>query len=96
MTILCDQIEKFGKGVGSPSRFKIVEELFKGSKTVSQLVSSLKQSQPLISQHLKVLKESGIVKDVRQGKEILYSLNSEYLLLLLKKLTEEIKPIKNK
>lgn len=90
MTDLCNEIEKFGKGIGNTSRYRIVEALFKGSKTVSQLVKAVKQSQPLISQHLKTLKANDIVLDERRGKEVFYSLNSKYIVGLLKSLTQEI------
>lgn len=96
MTDLCNEIEKFGKGIGNTSRYRIVEALFKGSKTVSQLVKAVKQSQPLISQHLKTLKANDIVLDERRGKEVFYSLNSKYIVGLLKNLTQEISHKKTK
>lgn len=91
---LCNEIEKFGKGIGSTSRYRIVEALFSGKKTVGQLVKIVKQSQPAVSQHLKTLKICDIVFDERNGQEIYYSLNVEYTLKLLKNLTENIQ--KNK
>ena len=91
MTDLCNEIEKFGKGIGSTSRYRIVEVLFSGRKTVGQLVKKVKQSQPSVSQHLKILKSCGIVLDERQGQEVFYSLNAEYTLKLLKSLTENIR-----
>lgn len=90
MTDLCAQIEKFGKGLGNTSRYRIVEALFKGPKTVSQLVKSVKLSQPAVSQHLKTLKACDIVLDKRRGKEVVYSLNTKYVLGLLKSLTGEM------
>ena len=60
MTDLCIQIEKFGKGIGSGPRYAIVTALLKGSKTVGELVTMVKQSQPAVSQHLKTLKETEI------------------------------------
>lgn len=90
MSDLCDKIEKLGKGIGNTSRYRIVEALFKGPKTVSQLVQAVKQSQPAVSQHLKVLKACDIVTDERQGQEVLYSLNTTHVVSLLKALTGEI------
>lgn len=94
MGSLCNEIEKFGKGVGSVPRYRIVEALFSGPKTVGAIAQKTKLSQPLVSQHLRVLKESDIVSDERIGQEVLYTLNTEYLVVLLKKLTEELKPPK--
>lgn len=91
MTDLCDKVEKFGKGIGNNSRFRIVEALFNGPLSVTQLVKQVKQSQPAVSQHLKVLKQSGIVLDNRNGKEVTYTLDTKYILGLLKSLTSELK-----
>lgn len=91
MSDLCNEVEKFGKGIGSTSRYRIVEALFSGRKTVGQLVRRVKQSQPAVSQHLKTLKNCNIVLDERSGQEIYYTLNAEYTLKLLKALTEKLK-----
>ncbi len=94
MADLCEAMEKFGKGIGSVSRYRILEALFTGPKTVNQLVKKTKFSQPLVSQHLRVLKETNLVKDDRQGQEVIYSINLRYIISLLKDLIEELK--KNK
>ena len=91
MSDFCREIETFGKGIGNASRYRIVEALCKEPKTVSQLVKMVKQSQPLTSQHLKTLKANNIVMDERRGKEVFYSLNSEYVLGLLKNLSEQVR-----
>lgn len=98
MSDLCAQIQKFGKGLGNTSRYRIVEALFKGPKTVGQLVKAVKLTQPAVSQHLKTLKACDIVMDERHGKEVAYSLNTKYVLGLLKSLTGEMgrKPRKSK
>lgn len=92
MSDLCEAINKFGKGIGNTARYRILESLFSGPKTVGELVKKTKQSQPLVSQHLKVLKESGLVQDERRGQEVVYSVNAEYTIKLLTKLTQEMKP----
>ncbi|KKU81142.1 MAG: hypothetical protein UY09_C0045G0002 [Parcubacteria group bacterium GW2011_GWA2_47_8] len=96
MSDLCDAINKFGKGIGSPPRYRIVEALFSGPKTVGELADKTKQSQPLVSQHLRVLKETGLVRDERRGQEVLYTLNAEHTIRLLKRLSEELKPKKKR
>ncbi len=94
MTDLCKAMNNFGKGIGSTSRYRIVEALFSGPKTVGELVEKTNQSQPLVSQHLRVLKEVGLVQDERRGQEVFYTLNAEHMINLLKKLSEELKPKK--
>ena len=94
MTDLCESMNKFGKGIGSAPRYRIVEALLSGPKTVGELAKKTKQSQPLVSQHLRVLKETGLVQDERRGQEVLYTLNTEHTIRLLKRLSEELKPKK--
>jgi Predicted transcriptional regulators len=91
MTDLCKEINEFGKGIGNKSRYRILEALLKSRKTVSELVKIVKLSQPAVSQHLRTLKGSGLVIDERRGQEVFYSVNSEYLLGLLKNLSGQVK-----
>lgn len=88
---LCNEINKFGKGVGNPARYRILEALLRGDKTVNELVAIVKLTQPAVSQHLKTLKASNLVIDARQGQEVIYSVNAAYALRLLKKLADEMK-----
>lgn len=90
MSDLCNEINKFGKGIGNESRYRILEALFDGSRTVSELVLATGQSQPAVSQHLRTLKESDLVTDERCGQEVRYTINAKYMLTLLKHLTEEL------
>ena len=91
MTDLCRQMELFGKGIGSEPRYALVQALIKGPKTVSELVMAVSMSQPLVSQHLKTLKETGLVSDERIGQKIQYSLNTDHMLRLLTALSKDIK-----
>lgn len=91
MSTLCDEIEKFGKGIGNATRYTIIESLLKGERTVSELVAITRLSQPLVSQHLKTLKGSNLVSSVRRGQEVFYTVNNAYILDLLKKLTTDIR-----
>lgn len=91
MSALCDEIERFGKGIGNATRYTIIESLLKGERTVSELVAITQLSQPLVSQHLKTLKGSNLVTSVRRGQEVFYTVNNVYILELLTKLTTDIK-----
>lgn len=96
MTDLCNEINSFGKGIGNEGRYRIIQSLTKGSKTVTELVTAVKLSQPAVSQHLKMLKECKLVLSERKGKEIYYEVNSEYTLHLLKSLVADIQKSKSK
>ena len=96
MTDLCREINEFGKGIGNKSRYRILEVLLKGPKTVGGLVEIIDLSQPAVSQHLKTLRGSGLVLDERHGREVFYSVNTEYLLGLLKSLSDQVKKKKKR
>lgn len=89
MADLCEAIKKFGKGIGSEPRYRILETLFTGQKTVGEIVAATGLSQPLVSQHLHVLKQSDLVVDQRRGQEVVYSFNVEQTVKLLKSLSDE-------
>lgn len=91
---LCGEINKFGKGISNEARYRIVEALLKGRKTVGELTKIVKLSQPAVSQHLKVLKHSNLVVDERRGQEVFYTVDAEYMLNLLTILTKDV--VKNK
>lgn len=83
---LCDEVEKFGKGVGNPARYAILEALSLGPKTVGELVKVAKLSQPAVSQHLKTLKQCDLVASKKRGQEVEYSIKVEYMVSLLRNL----------
>lgn len=90
MHSLCDKIEKFGKGIGNTSRYRILEALRRGPRTVGQIVKAVKMSQPAVSQHLKTLKACGLVHDQRQGQEVFYFIDFAPTVELLKLLVSHL------
>lgn len=90
MTDLCDKINKFGKGIGNEHRYRMLMALVKGPLTVSELTEIVGLTQPAVSQHLKTLKESGLVLDEKRGQEVYYTLNAEYTLSLLAALVRDM------
>jgi DNA-binding transcriptional ArsR family regulator len=65
--------------MASPVRLGIVRELSGGGKYVHELVTALGVSQPLVSQHLRVLRGSRIVTARRQARETQYSLTDDHV-----------------
>ncbi len=63
--------------LADPSRCAIVEALRGGPKAVGELARELPISRPAVSQHLKVLKESGLVPDRAVGTRRLYRIRPE-------------------
>ena len=90
MSDLCKEINKFGRGMSNPARYRIVEALLTGRKTVNDLTRIVKLSQPAVSQHLATLKACDLVVDERRGKEVFYAVNTEYTLKLLQALVADM------
>ena len=65
--------------LSSPVRAAIVHRLTDGEQTVGNLVDALGLSQPLVSQHLRVLRSSRLVTTERRGREVAYSLADEHV-----------------
>jgi DNA-binding transcriptional ArsR family regulator len=63
--------------LGDPTRRAIFERLADGPKAVGQIAGELPVSRPAVSQHLKVLKQAGLVIDRAQGTRRLYQLNPQ-------------------
>lgn len=62
--------------LGDPTRLAIFERLERGPLAVVQIAKGLPVTRPAVSQHLKVLKDAGLVVDQRAGNRRLYSLNT--------------------
>lgn len=60
------------ESLGDPTRRAIFESLVAGPKPVRALADGLPVSRPAVSQHLKVLKESGLVTDRAEGTRRVY------------------------
>ncbi len=67
------------RALGAPHRLAIVLELTEGPRCVHELVDSLNISQSLASQHLRVLRTTGLVAGVRRGKETVYALTDDHV-----------------
>ena len=67
------------RALAAPVRIAIVLELREAERCVHELVESLGVAQPLISQHLRVLKSAGVVHGERHGREVVYRLVDEHL-----------------
>ena len=61
------------------TRMAIFQRLAHGPMAVNQIAETLPVTRPAVSQHLKVLKDVGIVLDTKAGTRRLYSLNPEGL-----------------
>lgn len=58
--------------LGDPTRRAIFERLGRGPSSVGQLAEGLPVSRPAVSQHLRVLKDAGLVSDRKDGTRRVY------------------------
>ena len=67
------------KVLSAPLRLGILEQLADGERCVHELVEALQAPQPLISQHLRVLRAARLVQGARRGREIAYALSDDHV-----------------
>ncbi len=67
------------KVLAAPSRLAIMTELAERPRCVHELVDKLALSQPLVSQHLRVLRGARLVGVERLGREAVYSLADQHV-----------------
>ena len=67
------------KTLAAPVRLALLLVLSSGERCVHELVDELGVSQPLVSQHLRVLRGAGVVRGARRGREIAYSLVDDHV-----------------
>ena len=67
------------RALAAPVRIAIVLQLRESERCVHELVDALDVAQPLISQHLRVLKTAGVVEGERRGREVVYRLVDDHL-----------------
>lgn len=68
--------------LGDPTRQAILERLVDGPRPVGELAEELPVTRPAVSQHLKVLKDVGLVFDRQEGTRRLYQVDPDGLALL--------------
>jgi len=67
------------RALANPHRIAIVLELARGDRFVHELVEVLGVAQPLVSQHLRVLKDVDLVVGHRRGREVAYGLTDVHV-----------------
>jgi ArsR family transcriptional regulator len=68
------------KAIADENRARILLLLLERELSVCELMAVLQLSQPLVSRHLSILKEAGLVRNRKEGKLHLYSVTDETLL----------------
>jgi DNA-binding transcriptional ArsR family regulator len=78
-----DLVAKYFRGLGDPTRMRILELLRRGEHSVGELVRAIGESQPKISNHLACLRWCGFVRCRREGRTVRYSIADDRVEKLL-------------
>ena len=76
-----DRQDRVFKALADPTRRSILALLGEERRSVSDLTERFDMSQPAVSQHLKVLREAGLVTEHKAGRNRIYAFNAEPLRL---------------
>jgi ArsR family transcriptional regulator, arsenate/arsenite/antimonite-responsive transcriptional repressor len=76
-TVEIEKVATILKLLGDKTRLTMVKILDSNDCCVCEFVEIFKTSQPAISQHVRKLKDAGIVRETRRGQWIIYSLNKD-------------------
>jgi len=75
-----DKQSEIFKALGHPTRLLLAHKLKDGEKCVCELNEFVNIEQPTLSRHLKILKDSGVLKSRKVGMQVFYSLKIPCLL----------------
>jgi DNA-binding transcriptional ArsR family regulator len=70
------------EALADPTRRAVLEQLRGGGRSVTEIASQLPVSRPAVSQHLKVLKDAGLVRDEPRGAARIYRIHAPALVEL--------------
>jgi DNA-binding transcriptional ArsR family regulator len=77
-TVKQNKIAKFAKALGHPARIAILEVLTKRADCMcGDIVEELPLSQSTVSQHLKELKDAGLIKGTIEGAKVCYCIDEK-------------------
>lgn len=77
-TPLQTELAALAKALGHPARIAILQEMLeKNTCQCGELVSTIGLAQPTVSQHLKELKQAGIIRGSIDGTRICYCIDAE-------------------
>lgn len=79
-----EELATLFRRLASPIRLAIIDHLASGENCVHELVDALGQSQPLISQHLRILRDANLVTAGRRGQEMVYQISDDHVIHIVR------------
>ncbi len=76
--------------LGTPMRLRILSALCDGERSVSQLLDTMRTTQPNLSQHLAVMYKSGVLAKRKEGAQVIYRVQSERAVSLCRNVCTQI------
>jgi DNA-binding transcriptional ArsR family regulator len=76
------------KALADPTRLKILECIKNGEKCICEVIPYTGKSQPNVSQHLKVLKNAGIVDEHKEGTRIMINVSNKEIYKIIDKVKD--------
>lgn len=67
------------KAMAHPLRLEMLTELVGGPRCVHELVDATGATQPLVSQHLRILRTADLLVAERRGREVVYSIVDDHI-----------------
>jgi len=87
---------KVFNALSDPVRLEILEFLRGGEKCVCEIVPHVGTIQPLVSRHLKILKDCGLVKHRKDGNRRLYSITDPVIFKIIDSVTVDLMGVLSK
>ena len=76
--------------LSSPDRLEILDYLREGEKCVCEIIPHLSLIQPVVSRHLKILKDTGLIRCRKEGNKRMYSIVDPQVHSAVDALTPEV------
>lgn len=81
---------KLFRTLSDPVRLETIEFLRNGEKCVCEIIPHVKLIQPVVSRHLKILKDCGIVSYRKEGNKRLYSITNQQIFKIIDSISPEL------
>ncbi len=72
------------KALADPTRLKILECIEEGERCICEIIPYTGKSQPNVSQHLKILKHAGLIKERKDGTKIMIKVSQDKIFDIIK------------